>query len=101
MRVSAFVARDLASVELEDGAGGSFRGRGVVDGCHAFFDGEGACAEGEHGFFAEEGGGFGGAQDGEAGAMVEAVGSRSGGGLDGSDGAGEGARDGGAEEAGR
>jgi hypothetical protein len=36
--VAAFVADDLAPLDLKDCAGQAFRGDGVVDSCHAFLD---------------------------------------------------------------
>ena len=55
--ISSLVADDLASVELQDGAGRALCGFRVVEGGHALFDGEGAGAEGQSAFFALEGGG--------------------------------------------
>ena len=93
------VVGDLASVELQDGAGCPLAGLGVVHARHTLFDGEGAGAEGHHGFFAQEGGCFGCAEGGQVGAMVETVVFDFG--RDGLDGAEELSGDGGAEEAGR
>jgi len=59
--IAALVAHHLASVELQDGAGRSLSGFGVVEGGHALFDGEGAGAQGKDVFFALEGGGVRGA----------------------------------------
>ena len=58
--VSPLVADDLASVELQDGAGRALRGFRVVESGHTLFDGEGSGAEGEGAFFALKSGGVAG-----------------------------------------
>lgn len=66
------VRDDLDAVELEDGAGGALAGFGVVEGCHAFFNGDGAGAEGERVGYYEAllSGLAGGLEDGEIAAFV-------------------------------